>query len=165
MLPRVTHAPSFRFRSTYTLGKLSNFNRNNFHEESAQLREIIFGIVLDQGERADLIMDLRTILRSYEHVVNKNGGMNKTYFSGGDGHYGPGLLDLLLFSTLFLLRPTLNRLYKNEPDVLAGLFALSDWYDRVLKRDSVGSIATSVATNIATSFLYWIDCQFKSVAI
>ena len=33
-------------------------------------------------------MDLRTILRSYEHVVTKNGGMNKTYFSGGDGHYG-----------------------------------------------------------------------------
>jgi hypothetical protein len=90
--------------------------------------------------RSGLRLSLRSLWGAYEHVLSSQGGMGKSFLSGGDGEYGPGVLDLVLFSVLLVLRPTARKLVPQEPDILSTVPSLKEWYGRLSGRSSVRTV-------------------------
>ena len=67
--------------------------------EFESTREILLRYLFAE-DRAGLRLGLRSLWVAYERVLSSQGGMGKSFLSGGDGEYGPGMLDLTLFCVL-----------------------------------------------------------------
>ena len=112
MCPQLAHAPTFKFSTTTDMAKIQD---PKVRGEFESTREILLRYLFAEN-RSGLRLSLRSLWGAYEHVLSSQGGMGKSFLSGGDGEYGPGVLDLVLFSVLLVLRPTARKLVPQEPD-------------------------------------------------
>ncbi len=97
----------------------------------------------ERDQRMQLELHLRALWSPYENVLSTTGGKGTLYLSGDAGVYGPGVLDLLLFATLEVLRPCMRvrrGMCADDDVLLEAEPAMCDWFYRMRERDAMVAV-------------------------
>ena len=83
LCPQLAHAPAFKFSTTVDMAKIQD---PKIRGEFESTREILLRYLFAE-DRAGLRLGLRSLWVAYERVLSSQGGMGKSFLSGGDGEY------------------------------------------------------------------------------